>query len=32
LFRHGGTELSPWWNEIYLMVERFGIGCFSLWA
>ena len=29
MFRHGGTELSPWWNEIYLMVERFGIGCFS---
>ncbi|KXT38464.1 hypothetical protein HMPREF2141_00578 [Bacteroides uniformis] len=21
-FHHGGTIFSPWWNEIYSMMER----------
>ena len=23
-FHHGGTIFSPWWNEIYSMMERLG--------
>jgi hypothetical protein len=29
-FHHGGTKLSPWWNEMYTAVERINFSTFRL--